>query len=136
MARKAKLFKKQSVTMEFDSDIEAQLTAYADKVKGTFKEAAFKAATVLYDEMHIRVPAPVGGTGNLKASLYRYRLKDTSDSESTFAVGVNVRKAPHWHFLELGTRKQAARPFIRPTYDAKISEAGQAAIRSIKERLA
>lgn len=125
---------KQSVRMAFDSDIEAQLNAYADKVKGTFKEAAFKAATVLYDEMHVRVP--VGETGNLKASLYRYRLKDTPDSEAAFAVGVNVRKAPHWHFLELGTRRQAARPFIRPTYDAKISQAAQAAIRSIKERLA
>ena len=134
MARQAQLFKKQSVTMELDSDIEAQLNAYADKVKGTFKEAAFKAATVLYDEMHIRVP--VGETGNLKESIYRYREPNTPDGEETFITAVNVTKAPHCHFLELGTRKQAARPFIRPTYDAKISEAGQAAIRSIKERLA
>ena len=64
---------KESVKIAFNDDLSANLQNFADKVKGTFKEASFKAATVLYDEMKIR--APEGPTGNLQASIYRYRLK-------------------------------------------------------------
>lgn len=124
---------KESVKIAFNDDLSANLQNFADKVKGTFKEASFKAATVLYDEMKIR--APEGPTGNLQASIYRFRLKETPDTQATFRVGVNARKAPHWHFLEFGTRRQAAKPFIRPTYDAKIKTAADAAVQSIKERL-
>lgn len=136
MARRggAQKFSQDVMSVSFDGDFSAQLKAYGDKVKATFKEASFKAATVLYDEMKLRVPK--GETKNLLNSIYRFRLKNTPDTEATFMVGVNVTKAPHWHFTELGTRKQAAKPYIRPTRDAKLGAAAQAAIQSIKERLA
>lgn len=113
-------------------DITAQLAAYGDKVKATFRPACFEAATVIYDEMKIRAPVESGG---LKNAIFRYRLKENNKNESVFFIGVNHIKAPHWHFFELGTRHMAARPFIRPSYDSKIAKAAQRATEVIRERL-
>lgn len=124
---------KSSVSFELTGDITSQLEAYADKVKDTFRPAAFAGATVLYDEMRIRVPVKSGG---LKDAIFRYRLKENSSKdEAVFFIGVNHFKAPHWHFFELGTRHMAAKPFIRPTYDAKIAQAAEKATAVIRERL-
>jgi len=123
---------KSSVSFAMTGDITAQLNAYADKVKATFRPAAFEAATVIYDEMRIRAPFKDGG---IKDAIFRYRVKDNSKVESVFFIGVNHIKAPHWHFFELGTRFMAARPFIRPSYDAKIAKAAQRATDVIRERL-
>ncbi len=124
---------KESFSIAFTGDITAQLEAYAENVKDTFRPAAFAGATVLYDEMRLRVPVKSGG---LRDAIFRYRLKENSNkNESVFFIGVNHIKAPHWHFFELGTRHMAAKPFIRPTYDAKIAQAAEAATNEIKERL-
>lgn len=133
MARRHVASGKNSVSFELTGDIKAQLDAYADKVKATFRPACFAGATVLYDEMRLRAPVESGG---LRDAIYRYRLReDLMDFESVFFIGVNHIKAPHWHFFELGTRKMAARPFIRPTYDAKIKQAAERAKEVIRERL-
>lgn len=123
---------KSSVSFELTGDITSQLEAYADKVKDTFRPACFAGATVLYDEMRLRAPVKSGG---LKNAIFRYRLKENNNNESVFFIGVNHIKAPHWHFFELGTRHMAARPFIRPTYDAKIAQAAKRASDVIAERL-
>lgn len=123
---------RSSVSFELTGDIKTQLEAYADKVKETFRPACFEAATVIYDEMKIRAPVKSGG---LREAIFRYRLKENNNDESVFFIGVNHIKAPHWHFFELGTRNMAARPFIRPSYDAKIAKAAQRATDVIRERL-
>ena len=123
---------KSSVSFAMTGDITAQLNSYADKVKATFRPACFEAATVIYDEMRTRAPVESGG---LKNAIFRYRVKDNSKVESVFFIGVNHIKAPHWHFFELGTRFMSARPFIRPSYDAKIAKAAQRATDVIRERL-
>ena len=124
---------KSSISFELTGDVKAQLEAYADKVKDTFNSACFAGATVLYDEMQVRVPVQSGG---LKNAIYRYHLKENSSKdESVFFIGVNHIKAPHWHFFEFGTRHMAAKPFIRPSYDAKIKQAAQRATEVIRERL-
>lgn len=123
---------KNTISFEMTGDIKSQLEAYADKVKDTFRPACFAGATVLYDEMRTRAPVESGG---LKNAIFRYRLKENNNDEAVFFIGVNHIKAPHWHFFELGTRKMAARPFIRPTYDAKIKQAAERAKEVIRERL-
>lgn len=123
---------KSSVSFELTGDIKAQLEAYAGKVKDTFRPACFEAATVIYDEMKTRAPVD---SGTLKNAIFRYRLKENNKDESVFFIGVNHIKAPHWHFFELGTRHMAAKPFIRPTYDAKIAQAAKRATDVIAERL-
>lgn len=39
-------------------------------------------------------------------------------SKPNVIAGVNSKKAPHWIFLEFGTVKQTARPFLRPAFQA------------------
>lgn len=125
---------KQAFSMKMSGDIAAQLKAYQAEVRATFREAAFAAATVFYDEMQNTVPEV---TGTLKQAIYRYREVDKSkDGVEVFSVGVNVVKAPHWHFLEYGTRRQAAQPFLRPAYDKKSGEANKAATETMRKRLA
>ena len=71
--------------------------------------------------------APLGPTGNLKKSIYAKILTRRGGvgdilgfSEGQAApgfAGVNYRKAPHARLVEYGTRKMAARPFLRPAWD-------------------
>lgn len=100
--------------------------------------------------------APVGQTGNLKKSLYRYRSRRLSAiGKETFLVGVRKGKgiygntnlnrrlnrvgktyktqgeAYYWRFLEFGTSKMPAQPFLRPAYE----NAKERAVQIIKERL-
>lgn len=58
-------------------------------------------------------------TGNLFKAIRSKREKGRPD---VFAASVIVHlkkdgkpRAPHWHFIEYGTVKQSARPFIAPT---------------------
>jgi phage gpG-like protein len=56
---------------------------------------------------------PAVDTGRLRASLTHE--VETSGTRVTLRFGTNVK---YGLYLELGTRKMAARPFIRPTLDA------------------
>lgn len=58
-------------------------------------------------------------TGNLFKAIRSKRLKARRD-EFRAAVVINLEAgtaavAPHWHFIEFGTVKQRATPFIAPT---------------------
>lgn len=65
-------------------------------------------------------PSPPGSppgivTGNLLKGVY------SSHTPGTFVAEAGIN-APHWHFAEYGTRKQAARPVIRPSAMAAAQE--------------
>lgn len=123
------------ITVDFDtSELQANLEKFADDVVDkALRPAAFAASKVLYAEMNLRVPVR---TGLLKSALYQYHNEKKSvDGVQIYSIGVNKKKAPHWHFLELGTIREPARPFIAPTYDAKIVEAMEAARKRLAEKL-
>ncbi|HGO5397576.1 TPA: HK97-gp10 family putative phage morphogenesis protein [Klebsiella oxytoca] len=52
---------------------------------------------------------------------------DTGGSDNSMAAD-NPKNAYYWRFVELGTSKMAAKPFVRPAYDAKEEDAAQAVI--------
>lgn len=66
-------------------------------------------------ERHLEQP------GRLRSQVRRWRVKGLPDS---YGVGVGIKKkskeyvAFYWYFIEYGTAKQAAVPFIRPAFDA------------------
>lgn len=160
MARRsqARLFNSQSFSIEFDSNIKEKLEKFAgDFVNEALRPAAYAGVTVLYDEMRIRVPVD---EGLLKSAIYRWREKDNIGEQAIFYAGVNKQKAPHWWWIENGhfqyhqvvklengdfiTLKNKplpqpkyipAKPYIRPTADAKLGEAMNVAINTLRERL-
>jgi hypothetical protein len=157
-AKVPQLFNKETFEMRLDSGISDALRALSNNfVTQVCRPAAFVAATVLYDEMRLRVPER---NGLLKKSIYRWREKTGTTQRAIFYVGPNKRLAPHWHLLEYGhwvtrqayfdeveqrwitTKKFLAQPFfvppkpyIRPTYDAKIQVALQAGYAEMKRRI-
>lgn len=137
---------RDTVSAALGGDIAGDLAKFTEAIQGKAARAgAFAAATVLYDEMSVRVPTD---EGTLKGALYRWHDEDQSaDGKQVFAVGVNKRKAPHWHLVEYGHWRHyrlikigdawvtlrnrpldtpewvPASPYIRPSFDAKISSA-------------
>lgn len=72
--------------------------------------------------------------GLLKSAIRRRKLnkKELSQHKYSTATAIYIGKGTkqklyprYWHFIEYGTRKQAAQPFIRPAYDAHKDEAVQ-----------
>lgn len=124
------------INIDFDTTaLQKNLEQFAKDIQEkAIRPAAFAASKVLYAEMQIRVP--VGETGNLKDAIYQYHNEKLStDGKQIYSVGVNKRKAPHWHLIEYGTIRAPAYPFIVPTYDAKILEAMQAARVRLAEKI-
>ena len=57
--------------------------------------------------------------GKLRASVKRKRIKNVEDA----AVSIGIKnKAFYWHFIEHGTSRMAARPFMRPAFDANVEK--------------
>jgi len=74
----------------------------------------------------MRDRAPVGPTGNLKASIGQVGVRSPDKSKLTRTVGALKgagKKGFHAHLIEFGTVKMAARPFIRPAFDQTKGEA-------------
>jgi HK97 gp10 family phage protein len=118
------------------------------------RSAVSAAAKVIVDDVKARVP--VGETGNLKTAVYRYRSRrNSATGRETFFVGIRQGKAQfkdtaynrrrgrvgksyktageayYWRFLEFGTAKMQAKPFLRPAFEANKSRA----VEVIKDRL-
>jgi HK97 gp10 family phage protein len=118
------------------------------------RSAVSAAAKVIVDDVKARVP--VGETGNLKTAVYRYRSRrNSATGRETFFVGIRQGKAQfkdtaynrrkgrvgksyktqgeayYWRFLEFGTAKMAAKPFLRPAFESSKSKA----VEVIKQRL-
>ena len=135
-----------SVSISFDDAVlTVQLDALEKKLQAAARPAAQAAAQVLYDE--VRLNSTRGGEfphmskkphgykgnptafspGNLKAAIYQVYSKTNSvDGKQTYQISYNHKKAFYGRFLEFGTVKMAAKPFIRPAYDTKKAAALQA----------
>lgn len=147
---------KDSVSIGFDDGISAGLRKFANDLREkALRPAAHAAAVVLYNELQQRVPEE---SGRLKSAIYRWHDdKRSIDGRQVYVVGVNKRKAPHWHLIEYGhwrvnrfrlidgkwvaTKERLpqpvwvpAQPYIRPTYDGKIDTAVDAAKARLTEK--
>ncbi len=109
------------------------------------RPAAQAGAQVLYDEVKIRAPmssAPhksgkqTYAPGNLKAAIYQAHSPESSqDGAHVYHVSWNKKKAFYGQFIEYGTAKMAARPFLRPAYEAKKQAALDTADKVLGEKL-
>jgi len=127
-----------AVTCTFDmSGIEADLDAMTKAVSDNLRPIAQAGAQAFYNEVRARVqPLDAAAVRHLKggrtrpvgallAAIYQVYSKDNSKDGTlaTYHISWNARKAPHAHFLENGTSRMAARPFIRPAFDAVQAQA-------------
>lgn len=119
-------------SMRLVGDIGASLRGYAEEIRTqALRPAAYAMANVFYSEMRLRAPIYTGPIytnpktgiprtrpGQLRDAIYHWHDdKKSSADRQIYAIGPNKKKAPHWHLVEYGTVKMAARPYVRPTFD-------------------
>ncbi|WP_219209214.1 HK97 gp10 family phage protein [Variovorax boronicumulans] len=132
------------------SGADAALDGMEEAMLALVRPAAQAGAQVLYDEVRARV-APMRKTGNLYTSIYQAYSDQSTPERAVYHISWNARRAPHGHLVEFGhmqtrkvfltddgkwrtskellavPRRVAAKPFIRPAYDAKVGAALAAA---------
>ena len=123
-------------------------------VRNGLRAAVYAGAKVIRDEAKLQAPVATGDLGanqpppgTLKRSVIMKQITELSGAQKqTFFVtvrhGKKYRKqgkkgtlsqdAWYWRFVEFGTIKMSARPFLRPAFDMKKHEA----VTAIKTRLA
>lgn len=121
--------------------------------KRYLRRATFQAAEVFKEEAEKRAPVD---TGAMRDAIAVFRRRPPSADAALYVVGVKkirytrkekralrllkqanrtvkvIGDAYYWRFVELGTVKMKARPFIRPAFETKKAEA----IAKFKEALA
>ena len=119
--------------------------------------SVYAGAKVVRDEARARAPKAAQSLGpnqpppgTLKRSVIMKHIPELSSlTRQTFFVtvrhGKKYRKqgkkgnlsqdAWYWRFVEFGTRKMRARPFLRPALEARRREAGQAMKDRLSERI-
>lgn len=130
------------IQVKLGGDIEAALTRYEARVKQqALLSGVAEAARIIYDEVLLNAvrggPSfPDRQSGELEKNIYRAYVPDAStDEKKVYIVGARSRsKAFYWSFLEFGTSKMPAQPFIRPAA-AHLSRALEAGKQRMAERL-
>jgi len=69
--------------------------------------------------------------GWLKKQVVKKRVRQTKSSAETIITMKDSKHSFFWRFLEFGTSKMAAKPFMRPSFEA----AKQRAVDRFEERL-
>jgi HK97 gp10 family phage protein len=123
-----------SFRAEFDgADAVAGLEHLAERVQAAVRPAAQAGAQVLYDDVRARVPQD---TGLLHSAIYQaFADGESTEERVTYRVSWNRSKAWYGRLVEFGTVKMAARPFIRPAFDAAHKRALEAAQRKFIDRV-
>ena len=126
------------ISIAFDfSKIAAKLDNIAKAAKEGARPAAQAGAEVFYQEVKQRVPMSAKphksgkktyNPGTLRRAVYQaFAERESGDGRAMYRVSFNKTHAFYGRFVEFGTSKMAAKPFIRPAYDAARAKALQAA---------
>lgn len=106
------------------------------------RPAVSAAAGVVQKDARLRAPRD---TGTLAKAIYRTRSRSlSSGTMETAIVGVRFGKryrkrgqdAWYWKFIEFGTSKMAARPFLRPAFESTKKKQLDAMVLSLKKGIA
>ena len=131
------------LSLEFDfSKIAAKLDSITKAAEEGARPAAQAGAQVFYDEVKQRVPVSAQphksgkktyNPGTLRRAVYQaFAERESGDGRAMYRVSWNKTHAFYGRFVEFGTSKMAAKPFLRPAYDAARARALQA----VQERMA
>ncbi|WMY06768.1 HK97-gp10 family putative phage morphogenesis protein [Paraburkholderia phenoliruptrix] len=101
--------------------------------EAALRKGALAGAFVFYREIKVRA-MPHYRTGTLENAIKTTYVPEESVAGeiATYSVFIN-QDAWYARLLEFGTSKMAAKPFIRPAYEAKRAEAGEVVSEKIQE---
>ena len=112
-------------TLDGFSQLEAALKDLGPKVARTIGHRGMKAgAQVIVAAAQGRVPVSKENEPHLRDSIVATNPRVESESKLALQIGFTKPASRHAGFVEFGTAKMAARPFMRPAIDAD----GQTAI--------
>lgn len=131
------------LSLEFDfSKLAAKLDNITTAAEKATRPAAQSGAQVFYDEVKQRVPMSAKphksgkktyNPGTLRRAVYQaFAERESGDGRAMYRVSWNKTHAFYGRFVEFGKSKMAAKPFLRPAYDAARAKALKAA----QERMA
>lgn len=133
------------ISIAFDfSKIAAKLDIITKAAKEGARPAAQAGAQVFYEEVKQRVPVSAKAhstkgkkqtftPGTLRRAVYQaFADKESGDGKASYRISWNKSHAFYGRFVEFGTSRMAAKPFLRPAYDAARAKALQA----VQERMA
>ena len=115
-------------------EIIKKLQKFPERIQKNVVAGAIRAgAASLSKEMKRRVPK---GTGKLKKSIGVVKRKTKDKNLVRFSVAPQNKKGGFYaRFIEFGTSKMSAKPFMRPAFDAKGEDTVKVAQEYIKKRL-
>ena len=131
------------LSLEFDfSKIAAKLDSITKAAEEGTRPAAQAGAQVFYDEVKQRVPVSAKphksgkktyNPGTLRKAIYQaFADKESGQGSAKYRISWNKTHAFYGRFVEFGTSKMAATPFLRPASDA----ARARALKAVQERMA
>ena len=115
-------------------ELEEELLGLSGKIADqTLQAALTMAALPIVNDARAKVPIAHaayklygGGTadpGWLRQRIVRKKVKNTANSAEVIVTITDKRQAYFWKFIEFGTSKMPARPFMRPAFENKSAEA-------------
>lgn len=121
---------------DLDDALKALPREIAGKNGGPLRTALRSAAVVIRNRAMELAPKE---TGRLSRAIVIRRDKTPAPVNERFVIKPrkgasrrDLRGAYYWHFVEFGTEKNPAQPFLRPAYD----QTNQSALDTFKRRLA
>jgi HK97 gp10 family phage protein len=131
MARKMR--KNPIAYLEGADELNEALRAVGDRASGLLlQRAAEEGGKVIQEEAERRAPRE---TGNLQENVVdRMILRRQRVGRAQVDIGP-TRDAWYGRFLELGTSKMEAQPWLRPAFEAKVKEATDAVANALRNAL-
>jgi HK97 gp10 family phage protein len=120
------------IRIEGLKELEMRLKALPQKIAGKALYSGLMAgAEVIRKEAANRAPKK---TGRLKRNIVKRREKAPPGLSASVVIGVR-KEAFYWRFVEFGTSKLPARPFLRPAFDTQKEAAAGRIAAKLRERI-
>lgn len=127
-------------------DLEALSKAENNKV---LRDATRAGAEVLKEEVIAKAPVRTGKLkrnvvvmtqkarrrGEISSGVHIRGVNPGTGNSDTTMKADNPRNAFYWRFVEMGTSKMPAHPFVRPAFDVRQEEATQAALARMNQAI-
>lgn len=129
------------------SRINAKLGRISAAAQKATRPAAQAGAQVFYEGARRRAPVSnkphstkgkkqTYQPGNLRGAIYQAHMPEQSgEGVDKYRVSYNKKKAFYGGFVERGTSKMPAKPFMRPTYEHDLEHAMAAAKREFEQHV-